>query len=74
MLNFPIYKSIDAAYICQTYSIISKQLIRDNLNVIVLFKQDDINLRHVFDENVSPEMSYENFKKLIVGTTYLDSL
>lgn len=58
------HKSIDAAYLCQTYSKIPKQLIRDNCNVIVLFKQDDINLRHVFDEHVSPDMSYENFKKL----------
>lgn len=48
------HKSIDAAYSCQTYSKIPKQLIRDNCNVIVLFKQDDTNLKHVFDEHASP--------------------
>lgn len=58
------HKSIDAAYLCQTYSKIPKQLIRDNCNVIVLFKQDDVNLKHVFDEHVSPDMTYESFKKL----------
>lgn len=58
------HKSIDAAYLCQTYTKIGKQLIRDNCNVIVLFRQDDINLRHAYEEHVSPDMSYDDFKKL----------
>lgn len=58
------HKNIDAAYLCQTYSKIPKQLIRDNCNVIVLFKQDDVNLRHAFDEHVSPDMQYAEFKQL----------
>lgn len=58
------HKDIDAAYLCQTYSKIPKQLIRDNCNVIVLFKQDEINLKHVFDEHVSPDMSFDDFKKV----------
>lgn len=58
------HKSIDAAYLCQTYSKIPKQLIRDNCNVIVLFKQDDMNLKHVYDEHVSPDLPYEDFKEL----------
>ena len=58
------HRNIDVAYICQTYSKIPKQLIRDNCNVIVLFKQDDINLRHIFDEHVSPDMTYEDFKQV----------
>lgn len=41
-------KSIEAAYLCQYYSKIPTQLIRDNFNVIVLFKQDDINLRYAY--------------------------
>lgn len=58
------HRDIDAAYLCQTYSKIPKQLIRDNCNMIVLFKQDEINLKHVFDEHVSPDMNFEEFKKL----------
>lgn len=58
------HKNIDVAYICQTYSKIPKQLIRDNCNVLILFKQDDINLRHIFDEHVSPDMSYDDFKQM----------
>lgn len=58
------HKCIDAVYICQTYSKIPKQLIRDNSNIIVLFKQDDMNLRHVYDEHVSPDVSYDVFKQM----------
>lgn len=56
------HKNIDAAYLCQTYSKIPKQLIRDNCNLIILFKQDEVNLKHVYDEHVSPDMTFEQFK------------
>lgn len=58
------HKAIDVVYLCQTYSKIPKQLIRDNCNVIVLFKQDDINLRHIYEEHVSPDITYDHFKNL----------
>lgn len=58
------HKSIDPIYICQTYSKVPKQLIRDNCNLILLFKQDEINLRHVYDEHVSPDFTFDEFKAL----------
>lgn len=58
------HKDIDAAYLCQTYSKVPKQMVRDNCNVIVVFKQDEINLKHIFDEHVSPDMSFDDFKKV----------
>lgn len=58
------HKFIDVAFLCQTYVKISKHLIRDNANIIVVFKQDDINMKHIFDEHVSPDMPYEDFKKI----------
>lgn len=62
--SFCRHRNIDAAYLCQTYSKIPKQLIRDNCNMIVLFKQDEMNLKHVFDEHVSPDMTFEEFKEM----------
>lgn len=47
------HKNIDCFYICQTYTRIPKHLIRDNTNLLVLFKQDSINLKHIYDEHVS---------------------
>lgn len=58
------HKNIDAFYLNQTYTKIPKQLIRDNANLIVLFKQDDINLRHVYDEHVNSDMSWKEFRLL----------
>lgn len=56
------HKGIDAIYLCQTYTKIPKQLIRDNCNLIVIFRQDDLNLKHIFDEHVTPDLSFDQFK------------
>lgn len=58
------HKNIDSFYLNQTYSKIPKQLIRDNANLIILFKQDDINLRHVYDEHVNADMSWLQFRAM----------
>lgn len=58
------HKAVDCFYLCQTYSHIPKQLIRDNANLMVLFKQDEMNLKHVYADHVNTDMSFEKFKQL----------
>lgn len=58
------HSGVDAFYLCQTYSQIPKQLVRDNANLIVLFKQDDLNLRHIYNDHVNTDMKYEAFKDM----------
>lgn len=58
------HKNNDVFYLCQTYSKVPKQLIRDNSNFIILFKQDDLNLRHIYNDHVNTDMSFDRFKKL----------
>lgn len=58
------HKNIDCFYLNQTYSKIPKQLIRDNANLIILFKQDEVNLRHVYDEHVSADMTWLQFRDM----------
>lgn len=58
------HKNIDTFYLGQTYSRIPKQLIRDNANFIILFKQDDMNLRHVYNDHVNTDMPFERFKQM----------
>lgn len=58
------HNHIDSIYIGQTYSKIPKQLIRDNVNFIVVFKQDERNLRYIYDEHVGTDMSYDLFKQI----------
>lgn len=55
---------VDSFYLCQTYSRIPKHLIRDNSNFLVLFKQDETNLKHIYNDHVNTDFSYEVFKKM----------
>lgn len=58
------HKKVDCFYLSQTYSKIPKQLIRDNANLLIIFKQDDINLKHIYDEHVNSDLSWKDFKSL----------
>ncbi|KYQ49527.1 hypothetical protein ALC60_11404 [Trachymyrmex zeteki] len=51
---------IDCFYQCQTYAKIPKHLIRDNANLLILFKQDCTNLKRVYNDHVNTDMSYED--------------
>ena len=62
---FPwVDRLIDCFYLCQTYARIPKHLIRDNVNSIVLFKQDEMNLKHIYDDHFNTDMSFSKFKEL----------
>lgn len=58
------HKNLDCFYLCQSYASIPKHLIRDNVNLLVLFRQDDMNLKHVHNDHVTTDMSYSQFKDL----------
>lgn len=58
------HKCVDSFYLSQTYARIPKHLIRDNINMLVLFKQDDMNLKHVYDDHVNTDMSFQTFKDM----------
>ncbi|CAI6355232.1 unnamed protein product [Macrosiphum euphorbiae] len=51
-------------YLAQTYSKISKQLVRDNANFLIILKQDDTNLRHIFNDHSSADMDFSEFRKI----------
>lgn len=62
--SFGRHYGTDCFYLGQTYSRIPKGHVRDNANLIVLFKQDTKNLRHVYDNHVSPEPTWEKFQEI----------
>lgn len=54
----------DVIYLTQTLTKLSKHLIRDNCNFVILFKQDILNLKHAFNDfGVNCDMSFEAFRK-----------
>lgn len=58
------HKLVDCFYLGQTYSRIPKQLIRDNSNFLILFKQDEKNMHHIFLDHVSPDMTFKEFQDM----------
>ena len=58
------HKAIDSFYLCQSYTRIPKHLIRDNANFLILYKQDDMNLKHIYTDHVSSDMTFEQFKQM----------
>lgn len=58
------HRDVDCFYLCQTYARIPKHLVRDNTNLLVLFRQDEMNLKHIYDDHVNTDMSYVQFKDL----------
>lgn len=58
------HNGVDSFYICQTYSCISKQLVRDNANLLIVFRQDDRNLHHIYSDHVNVDMDFNSFKSL----------
>lgn len=58
------HRDVDCFYLCQTYVRIPKHLVRDNTNLLLLFRQDEINLKHIYNDHVNSDMVYTQFKKL----------
>lgn len=56
------HKQVDCFYLCQTYTRIPKHLVRDNANLLIIFKQDELNLKHIYNDHVTTDMTYEKFK------------
>lgn len=59
------HRGVDCFYLSQTFTRVPKHLIRDNANFIVIFKQDDLNLRHIFEDySVRCDMSFNEFRSM----------
>lgn len=54
----------DVIYLSQTLSGLDKQKIRDNSNFIILFRLDELNLKHAFNNfHVACDMSFKQFRE-----------
>jgi len=58
------HRRIDSFYLIQTYSSTPKQLVRDNLNLILVFKQDFRNLKHIYLDHVNTDMCFSDFSNM----------
>lgn len=58
------HNNVDCFYLAQTYTRAPKQLVRDNANLIIVFKQDETNLRHIFSDHVAPDVTFPQFQEM----------
>jgi len=56
------HSNADVIYCSQSYTRIPKQVIRDNANLLILFPQDDLNLKRVHENHVGTDMDFDEFK------------
>ena len=60
------HNNVDVFYISQSYFRLPRQTIRENSNFLILFPQDEKNLRHIYEDRCSSDsndLSYELFKR-----------
>ena len=62
--SFGRHKNVDCFYLCQSYGAVPKHLLRDNCNLIVTFRQDMTNLKHIYDDYVSADMTFDQFQEM----------
>ena len=58
------HKKVDCFYLCQTYAHVPKHLVRYNVNLLAIFRQDEVNVKHIYDDHVNTDMTYVQFKEL----------
>lgn len=62
------HNNCNSIYISQNYYKLPRQTIRTNVNVLILFHQSKKDLQHIYDDYISKDMSWEEFKE------YTDSI
>ena len=58
------HRNIDIFLLSQTYSNIGKHNIRDNCNFLLVFRQDALNLKHISDDHVAPDVKFDQFLEI----------
>ena len=58
------HKSVDCFYLCQSYAHEPKHLSRDNVNLLVIYRQDDVNLKHIYEDHVNTDLTFNEFRNL----------
>lgn len=58
------HRQTDSFYLAQSYCRIPKHLVRDCANLIIVFRQDVLNMKKIYDDHVNMDMSLSKFKDI----------
>nr|CAI5825367.1 unnamed protein product [Callosobruchus analis]CAI5845687.1 unnamed protein product [Callosobruchus analis]CAI5863027.1 unnamed protein product [Callosobruchus analis] len=62
--SFGRHRNTDCFYLCQTYTAIPKHLLRDNATLLIVLPQDILNLKHIYEDHCSMDMTFQEFKQM----------
>lgn len=58
------HRNIDSFYLAQSYALIPKHNCRDTVNLLAIFRMDLKNLKYIYSEHVSPDISFNKFLEM----------
>ena len=58
------HKNISCVYLTQSYTKVYRQLIRNNINFLCVFKEITNYMRNICDEYVGSDFTFERFKEI----------
>lgn len=64
MITFRQKAGVATTETCIIVTFIPKQLVQNNANLIMAFKQNGTNMRHIYNDHVNTDMTFENFRRL----------
>nr|CAI5836406.1 unnamed protein product [Callosobruchus analis] len=62
--SFGRHRNTDCFYLCQTYTAIPKHLLRDNATLLIVLPQNILNLKHIYEDHCSMDMTFQDFKEM----------
>ena len=62
------HSNVDCFYLSQNYFKLPRQTIRENANLICLFRQDNKNINQLYNDHVNSDMTKDEFKDLCKKT------
>lgn len=60
------HRGVDSFYLCQSYTRVPKLLIRDNTNFLIVFRQDNLSTKRIYEDHVNSDMTFSEFKKISI--------
>lgn len=58
------HSNVDCFYLAQNYFNLPRQTIRENTNFMCIFKQDNKNINHLYNDHAAIDMPIEEFRRL----------
>lgn len=63
IMSFGRHMNCCTYILSQSYIQVPRHLVRENVNILVIFKQNERNLKYIFADHISTDITFDQFKK-----------